>query len=265
VPASHAAKHHVQASLAFATGVALTWLPAALHAQTETKAPFSWTPGYTQICQANGTSYPCRVIADGPELYANIRPNQKLFHFSLIGRQHPCKKGQGSCGVLLMSAPNNGRDGIHFADQKTAEAWTLTEINNALGGPNEHLRLMIPAQRSLEPSCTENGKKKPCIILTNPQEMVEGFGPPTNRGPGHNFQVIDVLAWRGRQSYDSDLYQASGPSQPCATKPYCQTGKMLIHNNKGGYPHVIPATYQVTKNQWIIWSALGPQLIIDLP
>jgi hypothetical protein len=108
-------------------------------------------------------AYACRVVADGDELYANIPSVNGLFHFSLIGQSKPCGSANevASCGKLLMTQPNNGRDVINFAYKKTRLGWSLDEINNALGGPNQHLKLSIPFPPDQHPAA-------PTTALGNP-------------------------------------------------------------------------------------------------
>ena len=247
---------------------AIAWVSAsgAAHAQGDGAGPFDWTPSYSDRCLANETAYACRVIADGDELYANIPSVNGLFHFSLIGQAKPCgsESQQASCGKLVMTQPNNGRDVINFAYKKTRDGWSLDEINNALGGPNEHLKLSIPIPTTPTPSCTYNDTQEPCIILSEKNEEIQGFPPSSNHAKGHGFQLIYLRDWRGKQSYDSVLYQAVGPTQNCAPEKRCQSGGMQIVDFNGGVEHITKASYRVSNGVWTIKSALGNQLIIRL-
>ena len=236
------------------------------HAQAGGSGPFDWTPSYGDRCLANQVAYACRVVADGDELYANIPSVNGLFHFSLIGQSKPCGSANevASCGKLLMTQPNNGRDVINFAYKKTRLGWSLNEINNALGGPNEHLKLLISLPSRPTPSCTYNGTREPCIILTGSNEGVQGFPPSSQYTRGHGFQLVYIRDWRGKQSYDAILYQAVGAPQNCPSEKDCQTGDMRIFDYNGGYEHITRASYRVSNGSWSIKSALGNQLTINL-
>jgi hypothetical protein len=251
---------------ALITALACLSASGAGHAQAGGSGPFDWTPSYGDQCLADQVAYACRVVADGQELYANIPNVNGLFHFSLIGQSHPCPRTreEASCGKLLMAQPNNGRDVINFAYKKTRAGWNLDEINNALGGPNEHLKLWIPIPTTQTPACAYNGTQQPCIILSGKNEGIAGFPPSSKYTRGHGFQLIYMRNWRGKESYDAVLYQAVGRPQNCGSEKACQTGDMQIYDYNGGYEHITRASYRVSDGIWRIQSSLGNQLSINL-
>ena len=234
--------------------------------QTGGSGPFDWTPSYGDQCLANQVAYACRVVADADELYANIPAVNGLFHCSLIDKPRPCgSPSEGAkCGKLLMTQPNNGRDVINFAYKKTRLGWSLDEINNALGGPNKHLKLSIPFPATQTPSCTYNGTREPCIVLSGSNEDVQGYPPSSQYAKGYGFQLVYMRNWRNKQSYDSVLYQAVGTPKNCPSEKDCQTEDMRIFDHKGGYEHITSASYRTSNGTWRIKSALGNQLTIIL-
>jgi hypothetical protein len=117
-----------------------------------------------------------------------------------------------------MTQPNNGRDVINVAYKKTRLGWSLNEINNALGGPIEHLKLSISLPTTPTPSCTYNGTRKPCIVLSGSNEDVQGFPPSSQYAKGYGFQLGFIRNWRNKQSQDSVLYQAVVAPQNCPSK-----------------------------------------------
>jgi hypothetical protein len=82
----------------------------AAQAQNAKNAPFNWKPQYITTCQLNEKDYPCRVIQDGQEFYANVHPwSKQLFHFSLVSKSEACSKitEKTDFGTLKMMQPNN--------------------------------------------------------------------------------------------------------------------------------------------------------------
>lgn len=238
----------------------------AVKAEPVNAAPFEWEPQYSTTCQLNGKDYPCRVIPDGQEFYANV-PERGLFHFSLISEPRPCgnKEERADCGFLRMSQPNNERDIINFSYKKSARGWSLNQINNALGGPNEHLKLSIASPQNQEPKCTYNGKHLSCIILPLPSQGGCELSEECHQGFG--FEMIPMQEFRGlgKGNYDTLLYQVKGPSKPCGLNKECQSGTLEILTTYLGYLKKTQATYRTTKKQWLINSFPGNTMTIDIP
>ena len=246
------------------TGITIASAGFAAHAQNTNNAPFAWEPQYITTCQLNGKNYPCRVIRDGQEFYANVHTwSNQLFHFSLVSKSKTCNKitEKTDCGIIKMIQPNNGREAINFAYKKTAYGWSLNEINHALGAPNEHHKLSIPIPKTQEPNCTYNNKQEPCIILP----IEEGSQASAQFQRGYAFEIVYIKNYRGKDSYDTVIYEAINASKSCDLVKPCQGGDMLIHENNSGYTHVTKATYWSNNKQYQIHSTLGDRLIINFP